>query len=57
MFIWFKKISDLRIDKISVDERFFSHMKGIVLASEEFSTVFFKKGGNVFPLTEETFTI
>ena len=57
MFTWFKKISHLRIDKISVGERFFSHMKGIVLASEEFSIVLLRKGGNVFPLTEETFTI
>ena len=55
VFIWFKKISHLRIDKISVGERFFSHMKGIVLASEEFSIVFFKKGRKRFPANRGNF--
>ena len=36
----FKKIPRLRIDEISVGGRSFSHMKGIVSASEEFSIVF-----------------
>ena len=36
----FKKISRLRIDEISVDGRFFPHMKGIVSASEGFTIVF-----------------
>ena len=56
MFIWFKKISRLRIDEISVGQagNYFSHMKGIVSGSEGFSVVF-KKARKSFPANRENF--
>ena len=54
MFKWFKKISRLRVEEISVGGRLFSHMKGIVSTSEGFSIVF-QKARESFPANQGHF--